>query len=67
MFSCAAGHTEVMMSPEDFLRSITPGMKQPERLGLDQFTSLNTERLHNISPQLGLDKDSIFYQLGSGK
>ncbi|KAJ8319199.1 hypothetical protein KUTeg_004290 [Tegillarca granosa] len=32
-----AGHNEVMMTPEDFVRSITPGMKQPDGLGLDQF------------------------------
>lgn len=25
------------MTPEDFLRSITPGEKQPDHLGLDQF------------------------------
>ena len=26
-----------MMTPEDFLRSISPGEKQPENLGLDQY------------------------------
>ena len=25
------------MTPEDFLRSISPGEKQPDHLGLDQF------------------------------
>ena len=25
------------MTPADFLRSLTPGIKQPEGLGLDQF------------------------------
>ena len=25
------------MTPEDFLRSLTPGVKQPDGLGLDQF------------------------------
>ena len=25
------------MTPEDFLRSITPGQKQPEKFGLDKF------------------------------
>ena len=29
-----SGHVEAMMTPDDFLRSITPGMKQPENLGL---------------------------------
>ena len=28
---------QVMMTPEDFLRSISPGQKQPDQLGLDQF------------------------------
>ncbi|CAG2207396.1 unnamed protein product [Mytilus edulis] len=31
------GASDVYMTPEDFVRSITPGMKQPEGLGLDQF------------------------------
>lgn len=30
------GDTCIMMTPEDFLRSITPGLKQPENLGLDR-------------------------------
>ena len=30
------GNAEVMMTPQDFLRSISPGEKQPENLGLDQ-------------------------------
>ena len=58
-------HTEVMMTPEDFLRSITPGMKQPEHLGLDQFSTINVEELEKIS--LGVEESSIFYQLGAGK
>ncbi|GFR74295.1 calcium uptake protein 1, mitochondrial [Elysia marginata] len=32
-----AGEWEVYMTPEDFVRSITPGIKQPEGLGLDSF------------------------------
>lgn len=31
------GDSEIFMTPEDFLRSLTPGVKQPEGLGLDQF------------------------------
>merc|ERR1719369_1140220 len=31
------GNSEVMMTPEDFLRSISPGEKQPEHLGLDSY------------------------------
>jgi len=28
---------EVFMTPDDFLRSMTPGIKQPDNLGLDQY------------------------------
>ncbi|KAM9617966.1 calcium uptake protein 1, mitochondrial isoform 4-T4 [Trichechus inunguis] len=31
------GESEVFMTPEDFVRSITPNEKQPEHLGLDQY------------------------------
>ncbi|XP_068423417.1 calcium uptake protein 1, mitochondrial [Clinocottus analis] len=31
------GDAEVYMTPQDFIRSITPNEKQPESLGLDQF------------------------------
>lgn len=53
------------MTPEDFLRSITPGMKQPEHLGLDQFTTINVDELEKLS--VGVDESSIFYQLGAGE
>ena len=56
-----------MMTPEDFLRSITPGLKQPEHLGLDQFTQITLDELGTISPQLGVDESSIFYHLGASK
>jgi hypothetical protein len=55
-----------MMTPEDFLRSITPGMKQPENLGLDHFILLNGQEVDKLSPQLGVQDNSIFHQLGSG-
>uniref|UniRef100_A0A6I8RUS4 Calcium uptake protein 1, mitochondrial n=1 Tax=Xenopus tropicalis TaxID=8364 RepID=A0A6I8RUS4_XENTR len=32
-----SGESEVFMTPQDFVRSITPNEKQPENLGLDQF------------------------------
>ncbi len=57
-----------MMTPDDFLRSITPGIKQPEKLGLDHFVSLNmSDRKYNrnVTLDLGLDKESIFNQLGA--
>ena len=43
------------MTPDDFLRSITPGLKQPEKLGLDQFVNLSKtdSRTTSISMNLG--------------
>ena len=53
------------MTPEDFVRSISPGMKQPEHLGLDQYTSIDAEAVQKLAADV--DQDSIFYQLGAGK
>ncbi|XP_076043079.1 mitochondrial calcium uptake 1 isoform X1 [Oratosquilla oratoria] len=55
---------EVYMTPDDFLRAITPNMKQPEGLGLDQYKKYDPK---NPSEQLelALDEDSIFFRLGS--
>ncbi|XP_055683652.1 calcium uptake protein 1 homolog, mitochondrial isoform X2 [Lutzomyia longipalpis] len=56
--------TEIFMTPYDFLRSLTPGMQQPDGLGLDQYRRYDpksvTERL-----DLSLEQTSIFYKLGS--
>ncbi|XP_038264573.1 calcium uptake protein 1, mitochondrial isoform X2 [Dermochelys coriacea] len=63
------GEPEVFMTPQDFVRSITPNEKQPEHLGLDQFVvkrydgkdfwqKLSQER------EKFADEDSIFYTLG---
>ncbi|XP_055858903.1 calcium uptake protein 1 homolog, mitochondrial-like isoform X1 [Episyrphus balteatus] len=58
------GGTEIFMTPDDFLRAIYPGLKQPDGLGLDQYRRYDpksvTERL-----DLNLEKDSIFFKLGS--
>ncbi|XP_075970435.1 calcium uptake protein 1 homolog, mitochondrial-like isoform X2 [Anticarsia gemmatalis] len=70
---------EIFMTPDDFLRSMTPGVKQPDGLGLDQYRRYdpkreqiifkkNTENLQKSISQrlnLDLDEDSIFYKLGS--
>ncbi|CAG0920089.1 unnamed protein product [Notodromas monacha] len=53
---------EVFMTPEDFLRSITPGVMQPDGLGLDQFRKFDP-RVDAL--ELNLNEDSIFYHLGS--
>lgn len=65
------GDAEVYMTPQDFIRSITPNEKQPENLGLDQFTVKRydgkdfwqTEKIAQERERFA-DEDSIFYTLG---
>ncbi|XP_030383940.1 calcium uptake protein 1 homolog, mitochondrial isoform X2 [Scaptodrosophila lebanonensis] len=59
-----ATQTIVCMTPEDFLRSIYPGIKQPDGLGLDQYRRYDPK---SVGEQLNLQlqKNSIFYKLGS--
>lgn len=60
-----AVHTgEVLMTPEDFVRSITPGTKQPDGLGLDSFKKYDPQRAQRAVESTNLDPDSIFYKLG---
>ncbi|XP_040170680.1 calcium uptake protein 1 homolog, mitochondrial-like isoform X6 [Anopheles arabiensis] len=59
---------EVFMTPIDFLTSMTPGMKQPEGLGLDQYKRYDAKSIEeSVSTRLDLhlDSDSIFYKLGA--
>ncbi|XP_023818710.1 calcium uptake protein 1, mitochondrial isoform X4 [Oryzias latipes] len=61
------GDAEVYMTPQDFIRSITPNEKQPENLGLDQFIVKRydgkTEKIAHERERFA-DEDSIFYSLG---
>ncbi|XP_073820889.1 calcium uptake protein 1 homolog, mitochondrial-like isoform X2 [Musca autumnalis] len=61
--------TTVCMTPDDFLRSIYPGMKQPDGLGLDQYRRYDPKQAPGKSVgeslNLNLEKNSIFYKLGS--
>ncbi|XP_033226230.1 calcium uptake protein 1 homolog, mitochondrial-like isoform X2 [Belonocnema kinseyi] len=68
--------TDIYMTPDDFLRAITPGMKQPDGLGLDQYKRYDPKIQKVLSKsqankniqnklELELDEDSIFYKLGS--
>ncbi|XP_041976111.1 calcium uptake protein 1 homolog, mitochondrial-like isoform X3 [Aricia agestis] len=57
-------NTEVYMTPDDFLRAITPNMKQPDGLGLDQYKRYDPKTISQRL-NLDLDEDSIFYKLGS--
>lgn len=54
----------VFMTPVDFLRSIFPGMKQPDGLGLDRYRRYDLESADR-KLNLDLEKDSLFYQLSS--
>ncbi|KAK0075084.1 hypothetical protein PV326_011888, partial [Microctonus aethiopoides] len=55
---------EVFMTPDDFLRSMTPGVKQPDGLGLDQYKRIDPKNVQ-ARLELELNEDSIFYKLGS--
>ncbi|XP_032805892.1 calcium uptake protein 1, mitochondrial isoform X2 [Petromyzon marinus] len=69
-----SGESDVFMTPQDFVRSITPNEKQPENLGLDQFIvkrydgkagqqrSRNKKLAHER--EMFADEDSIFHVLG---
>ncbi|XP_046812542.1 calcium uptake protein 1 homolog, mitochondrial isoform X2 [Lucilia cuprina] len=61
--------TTVCMTPDDFLRSIYPGIKQPDGLGLDQYRRYDPKQVSGKSVgeclNLHLEKNSIFYKLGS--
>lgn len=61
------GDAEVYMTPQDFIRSITPNEKQPENLGLDQFIVKRydgkTEKIAQEREKFA-DEGSIFYTLG---
>ncbi|XP_051273874.1 calcium uptake protein 1, mitochondrial isoform X1 [Dicentrarchus labrax] len=45
------GDTEVYMTPQDFIRSITPNEKQPENLGLDQFVVKRYDGKTEVTPR----------------
>ncbi|CAG0883511.1 unnamed protein product [Cyprideis torosa] len=55
---------ELYMTPADFIRALTPGLRQPEGLGLDSYYEfdLSTDR---IVLNLSLEDDSIFFKLGN--
>ncbi|KAI1719725.1 EF-hand domain pair domain-containing protein [Ditylenchus destructor] len=56
------GSFEIFMNPEDFVRSLTPGVMQPRNLGLDKFKNFDpSQKKVEYS-----DKDTIFYWVGEG-
>ncbi|XP_018578202.1 calcium uptake protein 1 homolog, mitochondrial isoform X3 [Anoplophora glabripennis] len=58
-----ADQHEIYMTPDDFLRSMTPGLKQPDGLGLDQYKRYDPKTVQQ-KLELTLDEDSIFFKLG---
>lgn len=60
------GESHLMMTPQDFLRSITPGLKQPENLGLDNYVTVNAKEVETVVQNLGMEEESIFQKLSSG-
>ena len=41
------GDSEIYMTPDDFLRALTPGIKQPDGLGLDQFKRIDLSKVND--------------------
>ncbi|XP_078671364.1 calcium uptake protein 1, mitochondrial-like [Branchiostoma floridae x Branchiostoma belcheri] len=58
------GHAEIYMTPQDFLRSITPGEMQPEGLGLDQFMHIRKEDVGEVV-SVKCSYPDIFSKLGN--
>ncbi|XP_038061503.1 calcium uptake protein 1, mitochondrial-like isoform X2 [Patiria miniata] len=59
------GMSDIFMTAEDFIRTITPDQKQPEGLGLDQFKKVEAKKLNLKMKSLhDGDHDSIFGMLG---
>jgi len=60
------GQSDIYMTPEDFLRSITPGEIQPENLGLDKFKVKKVADNTKLTlPDKELSEhDNVFHALG---
>ena len=54
------------MTPADFLRSLTPSIKQPDGLGLDQFKKFDpqTMKIADLPQTDQIEESSIFHHLG---
>ncbi|XP_016959950.1 calcium uptake protein 1 homolog, mitochondrial [Drosophila biarmipes] len=55
------GKWELYMTASDFMRSIQPGVRQPENLGLDKFHILDEKAARKWKPDVG--EDSIFLKI----
>lgn len=60
------GNWEVFMTPEDFVRSITPGVMQPEGLGFDEFLNFDQKKFDVWKKEkVHEDPNSLFAKLGT--
>ncbi|XP_018493725.1 calcium uptake protein 1 homolog, mitochondrial [Galendromus occidentalis] len=72
------GEVEIFMTPQDFLRSITPGIMQPQGYGLDRYKKIDAKNISSktnpcISPNYsafpapfqGMSENSVFYRLSA--
>lgn len=61
------GATEIFMTPRDFVRSLTPGILQPEGLGLDRFKHLDKEKdvYKGYTHDDGMPGESVLQHLGN--
>ena len=58
------GNWEVFMTPTDFVRSITPGVMQPEGLGFDEFLNFDQKKFEAWKKaEVVEDPDSLFAKL----
>ncbi|KAI7690423.1 hypothetical protein SSS_03450, partial [Sarcoptes scabiei] len=56
--------SEVFMTPEDFWRSITPSVKQPDHYGLDKYKIFDlSKKSHQDHRDFNIKSDSIFFKL----
>ena len=51
--------TEIFMTPDDFLRAITPGIKQPDGLGLDQFKKVDMSKVSTSNNDEKKEKEEL--------
>jgi Ca2+-binding EF-hand superfamily protein len=54
----------IYMTPNDFIRSITPGTMQPQEYGLDLFRTVSMETVNKEGLGLVDDPNSVFNRLG---
>ncbi|KAK3879640.1 hypothetical protein Pcinc_015810 [Petrolisthes cinctipes] len=45
--------SEIFMTPDDFLRALTPGLQQPYGLGLDQFKKYDPKKVRSMKAPVG--------------